>query len=451
MNQITKKIPDQESKINIAVIGAGIVGINCALSLQSQGFQVTLIDKEGLASGCSQGNAGHFATEQVFPLAEVSLLWQLPKLLLDPLGPMALSPWYFPKALPWFLRFIANMPVKVRNKNCEAIKSLNKNAIDYYLPLLKEIQAEHLLIKNGSLLVYENTSLTDIQKQWQHYHDAGIAVDLLDRSQVLALEPNLSENITHALYFTDVAHTPNPAEICHKLAQLAFNKGARFKQFSVKAITNNESSIDEQGIKLTDGEQSLSFDKIVIATGAWSKTLLAQLNYKLPLEIERGYSLDLPKQEQPEQESSLQGTAENNNDTPLHRPVASAERRFIMTPMQHGLRLSGTVEFAGLTQKANYKRADMLYKHAKNIISDIANFDEKESAEEQRWLGFRPSLPDSLPVICQAPNHKNIFCALGHQHLGLTQGAVTGKLIGQIVLGIKTEIDISPFCLSRFN
>lgn len=424
-----------KDKKNIAVIGAGIVGINCALSLQSQGFQVTLIDKEGIAAGCSFGNAGHFATEQVFPLAEVSLLWQLPKLLLDPLGPMALSPRYFPKALPWFLRFIANMPTTVRNKNAEAIKSLNKEAIDYYQPLLKEAQAEHLLIKQGSLLVYENTPITIIKKQWQHYHDAGIAVELIDKSQVLALEPNLSKKITHALFFTEVAHTPSPAEICQQLAQLAFNKGAEFKQFSVDGI-----KADSEGITITNGEQTLNYDKVVIATGAWSKNLLAQLDYKLPLEVERGYSLDLPKQD-----------SSNVNNTSLNRPVASAERRFIMTPMQHGLRLSGTVEFAGLKQKANFKRADMLYQHAKNIITDIVKFDEKEATAEQRWLGFRPSLPDSLPVICQAPKHNNIFCALGHQHLGLTQGAITGKLIAQIMLGEETDIDIKPFCLSRFN
>lgn len=443
MNPITQpknsekneQVLNQQDKKNIAVIGAGIVGINCALSLQSQGFQVTLIDKEAIAAGCSKGNAGHFATEQVFPLAEFNLLWQLPKLLLDPLGPMALSPWYFPKAIPWFLRFMANMPSTVRNKNSEAIKSLNKYAIDYYIPLLKEAQAEHLLIKRGSLLVYENTPITEINKQWKHYHDAGIAVDLLNREQVLALEPNLSEKITHALYFTEVGHTSSPAELCQQLALLAINKGANFKQFSVQSLTTTE-----QGVELADDSQSLLFDKVVIATGAWSKNLLAQLNYKLPLEIERGYSLDLPQED-----------ITLNNDDALQRPVASAERRFIMTPMQHGLRLSGTVEFAGLKRKANFKRADMLYKHAKNMITNIVSFNEKECKEEQRWMGFRPSLPDSLPVICQTPNHSNVFCALGHQHLGLTQGAITGKLIGQIILGEKTDIDISPFCLSRFN
>lgn len=422
---------------HIAVIGAGIVGINCALTLKSLGFTVTLLDKSGIGAGCSQRNAGHFATEQVFPLAETSLLWQLPKLLLDPLGPMALSPSYFPKALPWFLRFMANMPAKTRNKNSEAIKALNKNAIEYYKPLLKEANAEHLLTTQGSLLVFEQTPYEGVKKHWQHYHDAGIPVELLNREQTLALEPNLSKTVQHSLYFTDVGHTISPAKVCDTLAQLAIDKGVEFKEFTVENITTDNNSVQLRG-----NETTLNVDQLVIATGAWSKQLLAKLGYKLPLEVERGYSLDLPEDTQ--NNPGLQSSA-------LTRPVASAERKFIMTPMQHGLRLSGTVEFAGLKQKPRYQRADMLYKHAEKLIDKISPFDEKTADDDQRWLGFRPSLPDSLPVISQAPNHSNIYCALGHQHLGLTQGAITGALIGQLMQGEKTDIDLAPYSLARFN
>lgn len=417
---------------HIAVVGAGIIGINCALSLRNLGYEVTLIDKEGVGSGCSQRNAGHFATEQVFPLAEAGLLLQLPKLLLDPLGPMALSPSYFPKALPWFLRFMANMPSKIRNKNSEAIKALNKNAIDYYKPLLKDANAEHLLTTDGSLLVFEDTPYDEVKRHWQHYHGAGVSVELLNRQQTLALEPNLSDKINHALYFTDVGHTASPAAICDALAESAFAKGVHYQQLEISNISDNK-----DGVTITANEQSYQFDQIVIATGAWSKAVLAQLGYKLPLEVERGYSLDI---------------ADKQEGTPsLNRPVASAERKFIMTPMQHGLRLSGTVEFAGLKQKPNYKRADLLFQHAHKMLDEISDFDPKSASDEQRWLGFRPSLPDSLPVIGRAPNHDNIFCALGHQHLGLTQGAITGALIGQLIKGDKTDIDLSPYSLARFN
>lgn len=417
---------------HVAVLGAGIVGINCALTLKTLGFEVTLIDKEGIGAGCSQRNAGHFATEQVFPLAESSLLWQLPKLLLDPLGPMALSPAYFPKALPWFLRFMANMPVRKRNKNSNAIKALNKNAIEYYKPLLKEANAEHLLTTDGSLLVFEGTPYEQVKKHWQHYHGAGVNVELLDREKTLALEPKLSDSVNYSLFFTDVGHTASPAKICDVLAELAFTKGVSYQKLTVSNITTNNDKVI-----IHSEDKSFTYDQLVIATGAWSKEVLAKLGYKLPLEVERGYSLDLPKNE--------------SNLPSLTRPVASAERKFIMTPMQHGLRLSGTVEFAGLKQKPNYKRADLLFKHAEKLINEISPFDPESADEDQRWLGFRPSLPDSLPVIGKAPKHENIFCALGHQHLGLTQGAITGSLIGQLLSGEKTDVDLTPYSLARFN
>jgi len=421
---------NSENKKSVAIIGAGIIGVNCAAELQSLGFDVTLLDKSAIGEGCSKGNAGHFAAEQVFPLAEVSLLWQLPKLLLDSLGPVTLSPRYIPKVLPWFIKFISNMLPAKRKKNGEALKSLNKNAINYYLPILKAAGAQHLITQKGSLLVFEQTTIKAAETQYQHYSDAGIAVKLLNREQVLLLEPNLSEKIQYGLYFTGVAHTADPHAICTSIAEHAQKIGTKYQQFLVKNIEYTENKVS-----LISDQQNLTFDQVVIACGAWSKPLLNQLNYKLPIEAERGYSLNLEQENQPE----------------LTRPVASADRRFIMTPMAQGLRLSGTVEFAGLEQKANMQRADMLYQHASEMLVNIAPFDKNTAKDEQRWLGFRPSLPDSLPVIGQAPNHKNVFFALGHQHLGLTQGAITGKLIGQIMTNKETDIDISPFCISRFN
>jgi D-amino-acid dehydrogenase len=415
------------NKKHIAVIGAGIIGINCAAELQSRGYQVTLIDKSAAGEGCSKANAGHFATEQVFPLAEASILLQLPKMLLNPLGPVALSPKHFFKALPWFIKFIANMFQSKRDKNIEALKNINKHAIDYYKPLLKAAEAEHLLIEKGSLLVYENTPLEKIKRQHQAYLKQGIKVKLLDKGQTLLLEPNIHKNIQYSLYFTDVAHTINPLVLSQKLNRYAQSLGCTFKNFDVKTITHQASQVE-----LSDDDKRLLFDHVVIATGAWSEILLKQLNYKLPIEAERGYSLDLSE----------------HTKNQLNRPIASAERRFIITPMSHGLRLAGTAEFAGLTQKPNMKRAIMLHKNAQFILNELS---ESSPEEHQGWLGFRPSLPDSLPVICSAPNHKNITLALGHQHLGLTLGAITGKLIGQIISNEKTAIDLSPFCISRFN
>lgn len=418
----------------VAVIGAGIVGVNCALALQLLGYQVTLIDKQGIGEGCSKGNAGHFAAEQVFPLAEPALLMQLPKMLLDPLGPVALSPTHFIKAIPWFMQFFNNMRGKKREKNTVAIKALNKHAIDYYKPLLAQANAEHLLVCEGSLLVFEKTAFDDVQAVHQHYQQAGVKVELLNREQTLALEPNLHDNINHALYFTEVAHTGNPWQVCLTLADYAKSLGMTFKQLAVDSLAQ-----DKDDVTIHAGNEQFHFDHCVVATGAWSKNLLKDLGYRLPIEAERGYSLSINVDQQ---ESSL-----------LSRPVASAERKFIITPMESMIRLSGTVEYAGLNAKANNQRADMLFKNAEYILKSMPVEVEKTSAKaiEKRWMGPRPSLPDSLPVICQAPKHDKIFFALGHQHLGLTQGAITGKLIGQLISGQKTDIDVSPYCISRFN
>lgn len=424
---------NDKTKLNntVAVLGAGIIGINCALELQSLGFNVTLIDKSGIGEGCSKNNAGHFATEQVFPLAEAHLLWKIPKFLLDPLGPMALSPSYFPRALPWFLRFMGNMFSHARNKNTRALQSINKYAIDYYKPLLRSANAQHLLTKHGSLLVFESANPREAQQLFEHYKSANITVELLNKDAVLALEPNLSKNVNFALYFKDVAHTANPYAICQVLAEQAFKLGTKFEQKTVMSIEQLPTGIqlitnDEHGTHET------VFDQVVVATGAWSKQLLSQLNYTLPIEAERGYSYDLHQKSPPM----------------LSRPVASVERKFIITPMAHGLRFSGTVEFAGLDKPANMARANALYQNAQKLIDVLPTTSD---CEHHTWLGFRPSLPDSLPVIGKAPKHKHIYLALGHQHLGLTLGAITGKLIGQLMTDKKTDIDVRPFCISRFN
>lgn len=411
----------------VAVIGAGIIGINCAIALQNKGFNVTLIDKASPGEQCSKGNAGHFATEQVFPLAEFSVLWQLPKMLLNPLGPVAISPTYFPKAIPWFFRFIFNMFASKRVKNTLALKQINELAITAYQELLNESDGQHLLVKKGSLLVFENTSLEKIKKIQQLYQTQNVKLELLDQTKLRELEPNLSRTIQYALFFTDVAHTICPFTLSKHLASYAQAIGVNYQQGSVNNLAQQSDTVV---IDIEDKRQS--FDHLVIATGAWSEKLANELGYKLPIEGERGYSLDLP----------------SSTIDILSRPVASAERRFIMTPMNHGLRLAGTVEFAGLHAPANYQRATMLHANAQHIVDNLPTAEE---VSHQGWLGLRPSLPDSLPVIGQSPHHKNIVFAVGHQHLGLTLGAITGKLVAQVINQEQPTIDLTPYSISRFQ
>lgn len=409
---------------HVAVVGAGIIGICCALNLQRAGFMVTLYDENGLAQGCSKGNAGHFATEQVFPLAHPSLITKLPAMLLNPLGPLHIDWRYLFKALPWFWQFVRNMPTKTYHANTQALKALNQQAIPAYERLLNDYELGHLLTKKGSLLTFETTSLNKINSLLQSYVAQGINVELLDAEQVQLLEPNLSKTIRYALLFKDVAHSVDPHLFCLSLAEQFSTLGGQFCQQKITAVQQTT-----QGYELISQTQTNMADKVVIAAGAWSKALLKPLGYKVPLDTERGYHCMLA------------------NDHGLARPVASAERSFIMTPMSQGLRLAGTVEFAGIKRKMNNKRALALLPNARALLHpSTASLHAKST-----WMGCRPSLPDSLPIISRAPNHDNLYFAFGHQHLGLTQGAVTAELITALCLNRPPQIDIHPYCVSRFS
>ncbi len=433
-----------KKKQHIAIVGAGIIGINCAVQLQAKGFQVTLLDKVGIGEGCSKANAAHFAIEQVFPLAEAALLWQLPKMLFDPLGPLRLSPAYFFKALPWFIKFLANITAKKRTKNIHALQQLNTLAIDSYRSLFKQANCEHLLIQQGNLLVFETASLKEITRQYWHYKKAGVAVKQLTREETLALEPELCSTIQGALYFIETGHTPSPSQINQTLAQHAMSLGATFSLFDVKKIHHHNNHV-----VLCNNEKELIFDKVLIATGAWSKSLLESLGYSLPLEAERGYSLTLNWQNN---HLSPEGSALHLH---LQRPVAFAERKFIITPLvtplNNAIRLAGTVEFSGLHEEPHWQRADILLQQAQHLLTHLSKSEKMPALDKTYWSGYRPSLPDSLPVLGFAPNHQHIVLALGHQHLGLTQGAITGKLIAQLLSNEPTDIDLTPFSLGRFQ
>lgn len=417
--------------LQIAVVGAGVIGLCNALQLARQGHSVTLYDPAGIGEQCSRGNAGHFATEQVFPLADKALLPRLPIMLLDKLSPLRIDHKYFVKAFPWLSRFCLNMLPGRFKRHTRALRALNEAALAAFRRLLQEDFESNINLR-GSLLTFEHDRIKEICAIQHKYQQQGVAVELLDRTQLFALEPGLSRSIHYALYFTEVGHTSDPYQLSQALFEQFTALGGRFVKAEVCAITpleNGSNSPDQAQVKLTTQTHSCrTFDRLVLATGAWSKTLCAQLGYKLPIEAERGYHNMLPV---------ISG---------LSHPVASADRQFIMTPMQNGLRLAGTVEFAGLDTRPNYERAEMLLTHARAILKDNDALQQGE-----HWMGPRPSLPDSLPVIGQAPDHPNIYFALGHQHLGLTQAAITSELIAQSIANQPTTLDIGPYSIARFQ
>ncbi|WP_345844397.1 FAD-dependent oxidoreductase [Shewanella algae] len=413
------------SKGELTVLGGGIVGLCCAIAAQKQGFKVSLLDKDEPGRGASFGNAGHFATEQMFPLASFSLLPRLPGMLLDPQGPFRIRPGYFFKALPWFCRFMANMLPAKRRKNGAAIAALNREAIGAMRRLLAQAEASELMCENGSLLLFERDGKA-ARQEFEAYTKAGVAVKLLSGDEVRRLEPSLSGNIKAALFFTEVAHTPSPFELCKRL-ELHFKAlGGQVLRAEIDKLQP-----DKQGVRLGDSQgQSWHCDRLLLCCGAWSKPLAQQLGHEVPLDTERGYHLMMPQ---------VSG---------LSRPVASFERKFIITPMRGGTRLAGTVEFGGLEAPMDPSRADCLLPHAQALLPKV--FSSASAEQGERWMGFRPSLPDSLPILGASLKQKGVWFAFGHQHLGLTWAAITAELLASEFDGDEPALSLHPYRIDRF-
>lgn len=412
-----------EKPENIAIIGAGVIGLSIAVLLRQQGYMVTLVDQAGVAEGASKGNAGHFATEQVFPLADPTILPQLPKMMMDPLGPLRIAPQYFLKAMPWFVKFMGQMTQHNRAHNTEALKALNRHSLPALQNMLDITNSRELYRQDGALLVFEQAEQDLAKAMLLRFNQHDVSANLLHGGAVRELEPHLSPDIQHGLFFDAVAHTISPHQLCLKYWQYLQRNDVSLEKMKVDFISPN-------GVKVVIGnsEKSIYADKVVIAAGAYSKNLVQQLGYDVPLDTERGYHLMMPIQDA------------------LTRPVSSAERKFIMTSMTDGLCLAGSVEFAGLEAKANYQRAQMLRHHGAALLPSIRDIEP-----QSQWMGRRPSLPDSLPVIDMSSQYTNVLFAFGHQHLGLTQSAITAELILSLLQNKKATIDMSPYSISRFG
>jgi D-amino-acid dehydrogenase len=414
---------------DIAVIGAGIIGVACALRLARQGQRVMVIDQQAPGHGASFGNAGHLATEQVFPIADLSILKRLPAMLMDPMGPLRLDWKYMPRALPWFTRLLLNLRPAPLQRTVAGIRALNESSLGAWQRLLEEIASPDLLKEDGSLLVFERAeSRQAIEAVQARMRQQGVPVDLWPARTVREIAPQLSENIQGGLFFARTGHFLDPYRVVCELVKAAQASGVQFIKQQVR-----DGRVQESGVSLLTDQGSLTARQVLIACGAHSARLTAALTgKKVPLDTERGYHLMLPHEHER-----------------LPFAVTSLERKFIMTPMADGLRLAGTVEFAGLDSPPSMERAWQLHRLSKGLFKRDLNADAATP-----WMGFRPSLPDSLPIIDKVCDGK-VLLAFGHQHLGLTQAAVTAELIGRMALPVSaTEVHALPtveaYRLDRF-
>ncbi|WP_460114529.1 NAD(P)/FAD-dependent oxidoreductase [Pseudomonas sp. H3_G03] len=408
---------------DIVVVGAGIIGVACALQLARQGQQVWVVDQQEPGMGASYGNAGHLATEQVFPIADLSILKRLPGMLLDPMGPLRLDWKYLPHALPWFLRLLLNLRPASYQRTVAGIRTLNEGSLGAWQRLLHSIGHPQLLREDGSLLVFERAGSRDaLNALQQRMQQQQVTVDFWSGDAIRQAAPQLSDNLQGGLFFPGTGHFLDPYHVVCELVHAAKASGVQFLKRQVL-----DGRVDAHGVSLTTDQGPLTARQVLIACGAHSARLTAALTgKKVPLDTERGYHLMLPHE---------------HNRLPF--AVTSLERKFIMTPMTDGLRLAGTVEFAGLDRPANMARAWQLHRLSKGL------FREELSAEGATpWMGFRPSLPDSLPVIDRVCDGK-VLLAFGHQHLGLTQAAVTAEWVGALARTGQAP-SVAPYRLDRF-
>ncbi|NCE90342.1 FAD-binding oxidoreductase [Pseudomonas sp. L13] len=411
------------NQADIVVVGAGIIGVACALQLARQGRQVVVVDAQAPGMGASYGNAGHLATEQVFPIADLSILKRLPAMLLDPMGPLRLDWAYLPRALPWFIRLLLNLRPTRYQRTVAGLRALNEGSLGAWQRLLQSIGQTQLLREDGSLLVFERAESRAALDALQHrMTQQGVAVDFWSGDAVRKAAPQLSDAIQGGLFFPVTGHFLDPYTVVDEVVNAAKAEGVRFLQQRVL-----DARLEGSGVSLMTDQGVMTAQQVLIACGAHSAKLTAALTGKqVPLDTERGYHLMLPHEQQR-----------------LPFAVTSLERKFIMTPMTGGLRLAGTVEFAGLDRPANMQRAWQLHRLSKGLFRH-----DLSDSEATPWMGFRPSLPDSLPIIDRVCEGK-VLLAFGHQHLGLTQAAVTAERVGQLAAGERVP-ELQPYRLDRF-
>ena len=407
---------------NIAVVGAGIVGICSAYFLKKSGFQVTLIDKEKPGTMTSFGHACSFADYANVPVNYPGLLWDIPSMLLRKDGPLAVDFFYIIKNLPWAINFLKNCRKEKVDEIATSLTNLLKHSQLSYDEIFKDVNVKEFISYE------ENLYLFDTKKSFENYEYANIIrknnnvkVRNLNKDEVKELEPNIADVYYSGQVFTGSRHTTNPLAISNKIFDKFIELGGIYINQRVKNLIQNEKNIE-----LLMEDKKIKFDKIIICAGAWSNQIANMLGDKFPLDTERGYHILF-----------------ETNEKLINRPVAWSESGFYLIQIHNGVRAAGTVEIAGLNKSPNKKRLNMIERQSRKVLPQLGKV-------QSTWMGRRPTLPDSLPIIGNSQKNNNIIYAFGHQHVGWTLGAVTGKIIDSLSRDQIPNIDISAYSPSRF-
>ncbi len=407
------------------VVGAGMIGVCCALYLQRDGYAVTLIDRQGPGEGASYGNGAMLTCEAVVPIQTPGIVWRVPGMLLDPLGPLRVRWGYLPRLVPWLARFLLESRWPRVEAASIALARLLKGALADFDPLLRQAGAEAMVRRTGFLMVYESepgfrraAPLIDLQRR------RGVEMEVLDADALRAREPNLAPIFARGILYPEVAQALDVFRLVQVLAESFVAQGGTLRREEARDFAF---ASDRTVSAVVTDRGRHPCDAVVVAAGAWSRPLARRLAGDTLLDTERGYSVLLPD---PGVEPS----------TPLY----STERGIVVSPMAIGLRIAGTVELGGLRAPPDWRRAEVLLTHARRWLPGL------RTSGAERWMGFRPSMPDSVPVISASPRFDNAFFAFGHGHGGIGLGARTGRLIADLASGRRPEIDMAPYRIDRF-
>jgi D-amino-acid dehydrogenase len=410
---------------DVLVIGAGSVGLAIALRLQQEGHQVTVIDRTGVAAEASRGNAGALAFTDIMPLASPGILRKAPRWLLDPLGPLSIAPAYLPRIAPWLFHFWrASFPERVK-ASAAAQAALMDLSIVETDAMLAAAGATDMLRSDGVLHLYESEAeLSASQPGWQARAEHGIAFTHLHGAAAIAeLQPGLSPALVAATFLPAWKTVTDPLLLTLALARRLVELNGRLRRGEALALEPAAGGI---GVPLR-GAQRITAQRVVVAAGAWSHHLTRTMGERIPLETERGYNTTLPV------------TAFD-----LKRQLTFGGHGFVVTPLSCGVRVGGAVELAGLDAPPNFQRSEVLLAKAKRFMPGLT------TANGKQWMGFRPSLPDTLPAIGPASRDARVTYAFGHGHLGLTQAAATARMVADLMAGRPSTLDLAPFRPQRF-
>ena len=412
------------ANFKIGIIGAGIQGVCNALFLQKKGHQVTIFDRvEPGNQAASYGNAGHFSPYASVPMNRPDIITDVPAMLLSSTGPLALKWNYVPKMIPWFFKFLKNCSTKNMMHTAKYMHQILDLALPAYDELFEEIDLSGLVENKGIIYIWNDQNLKSRELEINIRKEIGAEQQLLNKKEIHDLEPNI-KNIYHAgVLYKKARHARNPGKIWIKLFENFIKKGGKFLKLNIKDL-----NFDENNPVIRSETQRFIFDKLVISCGAFSKKLTDKLHENIPLDTERGYHIHF-----------------KDFDHLISRPVVFQNRGFGMTPMEQGLRVVGTVEFGGLENPISKSRIKNLIDNAKYLLDGLPDKHDDE------WLGFRPTLPDYLPVIGPSKNYKNVFYSFGHHHLGWTLGAISGKIVSKMISNENTNLDLKAYSSLRFS